>query len=118
MLFRSVGLAVGAGLHFSAIATTGLVYVALMFLNRIDFTVTERKTIIIRAIDRPGLLADIGQLFSDNEINISNISMDKNSDDDLVRIKIKLVTPSNFKFQNIDDQLYNIVGISHVEWFD
>ena len=114
----AIGLAIGAGFYFSGIATTGLVYVALMFLNRINFTVTERKMLIIRAIDRPGLLGDIGQLLAKNHLNISNITMDKNSDDDLIRVKIKVKTPPDFRFENINDQLYQIVGISHLEWFD
>ncbi len=114
-----IGLACGIGMYFSAFVTTGLAFIVLMFLNKLEFKFAsrdERKVIEIRAIDRTGLLGDLGSVLGGNGLNISNITMDHNSEDDLLRVRFVVYFPSDLNVTHLNELLYKVQGVSFVEW--
>nr|WP_205665696.1 MgtC/SapB family protein [Anoxybacter fermentans] len=111
-----IGLAAGAGFYFSAFITTGLVFIVLMFLTKIEFKIRDKKMIEIRAIDRPGLLGDLGNRLGKYNVNIKNLSIANNSEDDLIRIHLQIITPPGINLHSLNEELLRVNGVSYVEW--
>lgn len=115
-----IGLAVGAGFTFSAFVTAGLVFITLIFLNKLELASRKNgwKLVELRAVDRPGLLGDLGRVVGEDGLNIAKISMKSHSDDDLVIVRMKLTASKGFSADRLNRQLYQINGIRFVEWIE
>lgn len=113
-----IGLACGMGMYFSAFVTTGLVFISLMFLNKLEFRFSSKdakKVIEIRAMDRPGLLGDLGQVLGDHGLNIGNISMEQNSEDELLRVCFQVCLSSEVDLNLLREKVYQIPGVVFVK---
>ncbi len=116
-----IGLASGAGLYFSAFVTTGLAFVVLIFLNKIEWKFGNKelnRVIVVWIIDRPGLLGDLGKIIGDYNLNIKNIKMDKHSEDDLSRVSFHVVTLPEYSEHKLTDELYKVSDVKYIEWRD
>lgn len=114
-----IGLACGLGMYYSAFIATGLVFIVLMFLNKLEFRFSRKdavKTIEIRAIDRPGLLGDLGQILGDHSLNILKITMDQNSEDEFLRVHFQISLPGEVDYTFLSEKIYQVSGVSFVKW--
>ncbi len=76
-----VGLAVGAGMYWVAMAVTGLMLLVLELLDLAEkrlFGPDLTVTLFIQTKDRPGLLKDLHKVWKQNHLDARLISMQKN----------------------------------------
>lgn len=113
-----IGLAVGAGFAFSAFVAAGFVFITLIFLNKLELASRkhEWRLVELRAVDRPGLLGDLGRVVGEDGLNIAKISMNSHSDDDLVVVRMKVTFPKGYTAERLNSQLYQVNGVRYVEW--
>lgn len=74
----AIGLCVGAGFIYAAVLSTIMVLVILFVLNKLEkVLMRHRRTqeVIIRIIDKPGVLGHIATKFGDQGIHIANVQM-------------------------------------------
>lgn len=114
-----VGLACGAGFYFGAFVTTGLIFVTLVFLNKIEIRRGAKgwkRILEVRALDRPGLLGNIGNILGEHGINIDNVSMDSQVDDECLLAVFQLSMPDEHESGRLKEQLLEIDGVKHLDW--
>lgn len=109
-----VGLAVGSGYYMGALMTTGLVFLTLTILSRLENKEYQSLGyLFITTTDRPGQIGDIGSLLGTHGINISDIRIEDKKD--LSAITIKVHMPKNLNVNDVTTGLLSIKGITSVK---
>jgi putative Mg2+ transporter-C (MgtC) family protein len=107
-----VGLGVGAGHYFSAIATSILLLVALIVLDQIEKRFTQGSTIrlvSLKALDRPQLVDELKRELTELDIEIKSINVTKNLKENEVDLEATIMVLNK---QNIGQ----LIGIlSHIQ---
>lgn len=116
-----VGLAVGSGLYFSALVTTGVVFIALIYLGKVERLMTGMINVAVLVVtvqNRPGQLGRVGAFLGENGVLILNIQMKQTSDDNRVMFQIDMKIPHKVNMTEIIYQLSDIPGVYQVEQVD
>ncbi len=116
-----VGLAVGSGLYFPALATTGVVFIALIYLGKVEHLMTGVINMAVLGVtvqNRPGQLGRIGSFLGEQGILILNIQMKQTRDDNKVMFQIDIKTPNDMNMNEIIYQLSDIPGVYQVEYLE
>ena len=69
---------------------------------------------VIEAVDRPSLLGNIGNILGDMDVNIVNVEMnsiDRDSDERMIRIEMELDVPRSFNAGGMLEKLANLEGV-------
>ena len=104
-----VGLAVGAGMYWVAVAVTGLMLLILELLDLAEkhlFGPDQTVTLFLVMTDRPGLLKDLNKVWKRHNLEARMVSLLKNVKEKQVMIEY------GFRTRKID--LYDLIG-SEVE---
>jgi len=112
-----VGLAVGSGYYMGAFLTTGLVFLTLTILSRLENK--EYRSLVslfITATDRPGQIGEIGSLLGIHGIGIRDIKIEEKKD--LLTITFRIRMPKDVNVNNVTTGLLGIKGITSVKLND
>ncbi|MDF2644639.1 MAG: magnesium transporter MgtC [Paenibacillus sp.] len=74
----AIGLCVGAGFLYCAVLATVMVLLSLVVLNKWEkYLMRNRRTmeVVIKIVDKPGVLGNIATKFGENGIHIVNVQM-------------------------------------------
>lgn len=113
-----VGLAVGSGYYMGALMTTGLVFLTLSILSRLEDKDYESLVyLFITTTDAPGQIGKIGLLLGKYDIKIKDIKMDVANDEslDLLEISFKISLPASANVNELTIGLLNIDGVNSVK---
>ncbi|GAB7386769.1 MgtC/SapB family protein [Bacillaceae bacterium] len=118
----AIGLSVGSGFYFAAVATTAIVIIsmfALRFLER-KFVVPRRyKDLRIVVTDVPGKLGEIASILGREKIDIRNIAIaEENVDEEEPSIEVRFrvrVSPRR-DFLQIIEELRKIEGVKELQY--
>ncbi len=119
-----VGLAAGIGFYLGAILTTIFVLVSLLLLRRAEyhFVVRRRmKRLLIRSVDRPGLLGAIGSILGDRHVSIrkselSDPEKEEEGGEDMIDIEFLVEVPFDIDLKELFDSLHGLDGVAEVHW--
>jgi len=109
-----VGLAVGSGYYMGAFLTTGLVFLTLTILARLENK--EYQTLIslyITTIDTPGQIGEIGSLLGLHDIHIRHIRIEEKKD--VLEISFRIHMPKGVNVNDVTTGLLSIKGITSVK---
>ena len=112
----AIGLATGAGLFVPAVVVSVLAFLILTYVHKIEKILLHERyqTLVIEAVDRPSLLGNIGNILGDMDVNIVNVEMnsiDRDSDECMIRIEMELDVPRSFNAGGMLEKLANLEGI-------
>ncbi len=113
-----VGLAIGAGFYFAAIATTILVLLVLSGFKIIETRFLKTKGtefIVVRMQDRPGMLGKVGANLGELSVNIRNIEMTQEQEG-IASIRLTVDIPRGVFTETVIENLSGIEGIKTVQW--
>lgn len=113
-----VGLAVGAGSYFPALVTTGVVFLTLIYLGKVEKLMTGMAhvaVLLVTAENRPGQLGRVAAYLGDCKILIHNIQMRQLVGNDKVLFEIDIKTPSELEMNKILIEIADIPGVYRVE---
>ncbi|MCL4441702.1 MAG: MgtC/SapB family protein [Eubacteriales bacterium] len=113
-----VGLAVGAGFFFPALVTTGVIFLSLIYLGKVEKLMagqTHVSVLIITAENRVGQLGRVGSFLGEHKILILNIQMRQLRDDNKVMFEIDIKTPTEIDMNEVLYELSDIPGVNQVE---
>jgi putative Mg2+ transporter-C (MgtC) family protein len=113
-----VGLAIGGGFYFPATVTTGVVFLTLIYLGKVERLMTGHTNVLIlfvTAENRPGQLGRVGAFLGDKGILILNIQMKQLRDDRKVRFEIDVKIPHDTDMNRVLYELSDIPGVYQVE---
>lgn len=115
-----IGLAIGLGFYFGAVAATVFVLITLVVFSRFEsyMTGSKRYTVLkIKSMDRPGQIGKIGTELGNSNIQIEDISMEP-LDDNIILVKVR-INRAKYDFgSELMDSLSKIEGILYVEVCD
>jgi putative Mg2+ transporter-C (MgtC) family protein len=109
-----IGLTVGAGYYFFSAVTTLLVLVILVVLNIIEkrfIRVYSDLTLIVAAVDRPGIIDEIRHLLAGRGNTVSVSSVKKSLKDNTITLNFSLRTLKGDALDDLVGQLSSIQGL-------
>jgi len=113
-----VGLALGAGFYFPALVTTGVVFLTLIYLGKVEKLIAGLAHVVVfmvTAENRPGQLGRVGSYLGERGILILNLQMKQLSDDKKVLFEIDTKLPPKTDLNEIMYELGDIPGVYQVE---
>jgi len=109
-----VGLAVGSGYYMGALMTTGLVFLTLTILSRLENKEYQSMaSLFITTADMPGQIGKIGSMLGIHGIHISDIKMEEKKD--LLAIIVRMRMPKDVSVNDVTTDLLSIKGITAVK---
>lgn len=109
-----VGLAVGSGYYMGAIMTTGLVFLTLAILSRVENK--DYKSIVsflVTTVDMPGQIGEIGSYLGEQEIHIRDIKIVEKSG--MLEIIFNVQMPTGININQVTTGILAIKGITSVK---
>lgn len=109
-----VGLAVGSGYYMGAFLTTGLVFITLTILSRLENK--EYKSLVnlyIISADVPGQIGEIGLLLGSYDIHIRDIKIEEKKD--LLSLSLRVFMPAGVNCNDVAIGLSGLKGITSVK---
>lgn len=119
-----VGLAVGAGFYTGALISTGLVFVTLGSLSRLDDWVDHEKNLSlnIHTVDRPGQLMRISRCLEDLQLRVRGVKVKADEDEAVdaggercMYIDLEIFNKQSIKSIIIVDAVRQIDGVIRVD---
>lgn len=113
-----IGLAVGAGMYTAAVISTGLVFLTLISLGRLEYWLVQKRQFHILNItiaDRPGQIGKIGTLFGEFGVSIKNIELHHESDDDTIIVRMVIHLPHHLALATLVERLGQLEGVFAVQ---
>lgn len=114
-----IGLAVGSGLYFGAIATTLIAVVALMFFSRLEHVMIRKnwyKTIVIETKDGLEQLKRIREALSEYGSEINDLEADRSRDGTNMVLKFGLKLTTNLHNAQLIEDIARLEGVKSVKW--
>ncbi len=116
-IVAAIGLAVGIGSYVAAIVATGIVFLILVYMPRLEQKVktTHRyKKVEIKMLDKPGQIGLIASVMGELNIDIRNIEMSETDLNNIVKITFLIVVPYCLKEAEIVENLNQLEGINQI----
>ncbi len=115
-----VGLAVGAGIYFAALITTGVVFLALIYLGKVERLMAgiNHQSLMLTIENRPGQIGRVGTFLGEHSIKIHNIHLKQLQDDRWILLELDLIAPTNTELQDIMYLVADLPGVHRVETTD
>lgn len=113
-----VGLAVGAGMYFPALVTTGVIFLTLIYLGKVEKLMAglaHVTVLLVTAENRPGQLGRVGSYLGEKGVLIHNIQMRQLIEDHRVMFEIDVKIPPETNMNELFYELSDIPGVYQVE---
>lgn len=113
-----IGLAIGCGQFFAAVAGTALVFLTLVLFGQLERRhwankYCDRIKMVVR--DQPGQLGKVGMFFGKNGIGIKNITMQHIQEEKVINLEFVLKIPANADMIQIFAELTEIDGVLSID---
>jgi len=112
-----VGIAIGAGKYFPAILATLLGYGTFVFLKSLEGKILGHgagKVLIVKGINRPGLIGDIGKVLGSYNVDIVDIKLQIT--ENIVEITFRITSPEGFDPSPMLFEIRKLSDIKIVSW--
>jgi putative Mg2+ transporter-C (MgtC) family protein len=116
-----IGLAVGAGLYFAAAIATGLVFLSLVYLTKLErlFLVKSKLLdILMKVEDKPGMISTIGAVLEELSIAIKHIEVKERPRDSQLLLELSCQLPAQIEQARLLKSLVEIDGVFVVTFDD
>ena len=114
-----IGLAVGSGLYFGALATTLIAVIALMFFSRLEHVMIRKnwyKTVVIETKDGLEQLKKIKEAISEYGSEINDLEADRSKDGTHMILKFGLKLTTNMHNAQLIEEIACLEGVKSVKW--
>ena len=112
-----IGLAVGTGFYFGALVTTGVVFLTLIYLGKVEkhmAGVESYRSLMVTAANRPGQLGRVGSYLGERNVLIHHIELKQLRDNKQVLFEIEIKLPAGMTMDELMLQLSEIPGVYQV----
>ncbi len=118
----AIGLAIGAGFYYGAVASAVFVFISLWFLKLFEkrwFRVKRLHVISIRSVDRPGQLGKFSALLDSMNIEIRKVEFDEDTvmnggSEQGLRITLTVKLPNPRILVRLTEELRQLEGVTGV----
>lgn len=113
-----IGLAVGMGSYFTAIITTGIVFLVLVYMtkfeNRLRLSHDKQKKLHLTVEDKPGQLGIVTSSLGELDVHIRNLEMSGMGSSNRLKLVITVIVPYNHDLEEIIEKVSKIKGVYQV----
>lgn len=112
-----IGLAVGTGFYFAALVTTGVVFLVLIYLGKVERQMAgmdSYETILVWAANQPGQLGRVGAFLGERKVLIHHIELKQMRDNQQVLFVIVIRLPHGLTVEDIIVQLSDVPGVFQI----
>lgn len=109
-----IGLAVGAGHYFSAVAATILLLIMLTLMDAVEkrfIKIHRTMNVIIEVEDRPNVLVEIRELIKDENTSIIQTNITRNFEDDYAVFNLVVKSLEKAPVDDLAKELATLKGI-------
>lgn len=112
-----IGLAIGSGYYIGGIFTVAIVLITLVSLSSFERRLfkTNYRTLKVAALDRTGLIGEIGLMLGDHNIGIKDIlipdAADSDYHEDVLEVAFKIKLPTDINLDKLLSKIYRIEGM-------
>ncbi len=113
----AIGLAVGTGFYFAAIITTGVVFLVLIYLGKVERLMAGLElfeTLLVTVDNRPGQLGRVGSFLGEQKVNIHHIELKQMRDNHQVLMQVSIKLPPTLGLEELMFQLSELPGVYQV----
>ncbi len=115
---KGIGLAVGMGSYFTAIITTGIVFLVLVYMtkfeNRLRLSHDKQKKLHLTVEDKPGQLGIVTSSLGELDVHIRNLEMSGMGSSNRLKLVITVIVPYNHDLEEIIEKVSKIKGVYQV----
>ncbi|OHB76936.1 MAG: hypothetical protein A2Z34_10895 [Planctomycetes bacterium RBG_16_59_8] len=113
-----IGLAVGCGYIWGAVAATGFVLLAIFVFDRIErFFIVGKTTkrFTITAADTPGMMGKIEALMEKHRLLIRQVGLNKDLVEKKIQIAVTAVAPRDANMEDLSGEISSQAGVERLE---
>lgn len=113
-----VGLAVGAGFYFPALITTGVVFLTLIYLGKVERLMSgniNTNTFIVIAEDAPEQIGRVSSILGEYKISILNLQINRRKENGTIILRIETRGRPSINMNEVVFKLSELTGIHNVE---
>lgn len=113
----AIGLSVGSGFYFPAVATTVIVMISVVLLRGFEAKfATSKKVRELKMMieDKTGILKEINGIFEEERIELRKMTFRDEAPYMVVKLRIRL--PSKKDFLQVAERLHKINGVKEVQY--
>nr|WP_300003783.1 MgtC/SapB family protein [Tissierella sp.] len=116
-----IGLAIGSGYYLGGITTAIIVFLSLGLLNNLEtkLEINKYRVMILKCVERPGLIGNLGKIFGENDLVIKDIKItrdEEEEDSNIIKIKVTLLSNRDFSHNQFKKIIDEVEGVISVEW--
>ncbi len=119
-----IGLAIGSGFYVGALVTSVILLTSLYTLKGVEVYLARKqqfKKLTIMAVDMPGLIGKIGEVFGKMCINISHLEMSEAEyleayQTEVILLSFLLKIPPGFTTQELFQNIIQINEVLEITW--
>ena len=114
----AIGLAVGAGFVGAAIASTGMVLLALLGFSRLERAMRKSwyKTLTVEGGGSAEELAGIRRVLGEYEVEIRDLDVKPGGTAEGFRVELQVKLPDRWHLGEIVDDLQHLKGVQRAHW--
>ncbi|HWJ03402.1 MAG TPA: MgtC/SapB family protein [Verrucomicrobiae bacterium] len=112
-----IGLAVGAGMYWAAGSATALVFLALVFLGKLEKYILGTSHLIelvVKLDERPGMIGSVGAALGDLKVNIKHIEIKERPRDAQILLELSCELPRGLEPGEMVKNLAQVDGVHMV----
>lgn len=114
-----VGLAVGAGMYFGAIAATVLTMITLFFFGRVEYAMIRKdwyRTLLVESKEGVMQIKGAREVLNEYGVQIRDFEVDNAEDGSSMTLKIAVKLPSSRNDERIIQDISGLDGVKNVRW--
>ncbi|AQS56452.1 magnesium transporter MgtC [Novibacillus thermophilus] len=116
----AIGLSVGAGFYFPAVATTGIVLISVVVLRGVEVRFAKKKVkeLNITVEDVEGTLVDISDVLDKERVDVRKVTFSTKQGGEeaaLTVVKFRIRMPAKKDSLELVNRLHNIHGVKEVQ---
>lgn len=111
----AIGLAIGAGRYTTAILTTVIVFVVLVYLSKLEERVKSKqsklKRIEVIIQDQPGQLGRVSSALGEMDIHIRKVEMSEPLENSRIKLTFAAVLPYDLTMAQVKERIAQLDGV-------
>lgn len=113
-----IGLAVGMGYYWGAIAATGFILIATFLFDKIEKVFLVGKTLkrfVITAADSPGVVGRVETCMEHYNLDIKQVGLSRDLVEKKVQVTVTAVVPDNTDIGKLSEDISSQTGVERLE---
>lgn len=114
-----IGLAVGSGMYFAAIATMAITMITLFIFGRVEHAMIRKdwyRTLLIESQEGVTQIKGAREILGEYGVQVTDFEVEKSGDGSTMTLKISVKMPTSKNDDHIVQDISGLDGVKNVKW--